>query len=105
MVAVTGGNLVGCVGLRRLSADVCEMKRLYVKPEWRGSRIGRALAKAVIDEARRIGYSRMRLDAIRSMTAALALYSSLGFKEIPQYRDNPIDGAVFMELDLKGLQE
>ena len=99
-VAMVDDRIVGCVALRRLSREVCEMKRLYVKPAYRGMKIGRALAGAIIDEARGIGYARMRLDAIRSMTAAVALYSSLGFKEIPQYRAKPIEGAVFLELDL-----
>lgn len=99
-VAMVDERIVGCVALRRLSPDVCEMKRLYVEPAYRGMKIGRALADATIHEARRIGYARMRLDAIRSMVAAVALYASLGFVEIPQYRDNPIEGAVFLELDL-----
>ncbi|UCH82915.1 MAG: GNAT family N-acetyltransferase [Candidatus Latescibacterota bacterium] len=101
LVAVVGERMVGCVALRKLGPDVCEMKRLYVKPKFRRRRIGLALAQAVIAEARRIGYARMRLDAIRSMTEAVALYGSLGFVEIPSYRDNPIDGAMFMELILE----
>jgi len=76
------------------------MKRLYVSEQCRGLGIGRALAEAVIEEARKIGYNNMRLDTIPSMDAARALYVSLGFKQTSSYRFNPIEGAVFMELKL-----
>ena len=91
---------IGCVALRELGICGCEMKRLYVKPHHRGMKAGRALAEAIIDEARRIGYSYMRLDTIPSMRAAINLYKSLGFKEIDSYRYNPIEGASYMELEL-----
>ena len=100
IVAVEGGKAVGVVALRRLSGEFCELKRMYVKPEFRGKGIGRLLAAKAIEEAREMGYSRMRLDTLSRLKEAVSLYGSLGFKEIGPYRVNPNKGVVFMELNL-----
>ncbi|HEV2491502.1 MAG TPA: GNAT family N-acetyltransferase [Terriglobia bacterium] len=92
--------LAGCVGLRRIDAATCEMKRLYVRPSFRGQHLGRTLANTVIQQAREIGYSTMRLDTLPSMREAVPLYESLGFTRIPAYNSNPIPGVIFMELKL-----
>jgi ribosomal protein S18 acetylase RimI-like enzyme len=90
----------GCVAMRPIDKLICEMKRLYVRPEFRGKGLGRELARAAIAGARQIGYHRMRLDTLGSMKAAIALYESLGFRRIQPYYDNPSGCAVFMELAL-----
>jgi putative acetyltransferase len=100
LLAVREQQLAGCVALRRLDGSVCEMKRLYVRPSLRGLGIGRLLAEGVIQEARRRGYAKMRLDTVPAMWSAQALYESLGFYEIEAYCHNPIPGARFMELAL-----
>jgi ribosomal protein S18 acetylase RimI-like enzyme len=100
LLAARGGESIGCVALRPLGTGVCEMKRLYVRPNRRGEGIGKMLAERIVREARRIGYETMRLDAIRDMHAAVRLYGSMGFREIAPYRFNPVEGAVYMELPL-----
>jgi putative acetyltransferase len=100
-LAMEGDTAVGCVALRRIADAICEMKRLYVRPEFRGTGLGRTLTQTIIQAAREIGYGRMRLDTLPGkMDRAIAMYRSLGFKEIEPYYDNPVEGATFMELSL-----
>jgi len=100
LLALYQNQVAGCVGMKQFSDEICEMKRLYVRPQFRSLGIGRALAQAIIQKARKSGYSLMRLDTVPSMEVARTLYSSLGFRDIKPYRYNPIEGAVFMELKL-----
>jgi putative acetyltransferase len=101
LLAEIEGKLAGCVALHKLDPEVCEMKRLYLRPEFRGKRLGRVLAETIITEARRIGYKTMRLDTVESvMKDAVGMYRKLGFKEIPAYRQNPMAGTLYMELEL-----
>jgi len=95
------GEAAGCIALKPLEPGVCEMKRLFVRPQFRGRQLGAALARRIINEARTIGYSVMRLDTIKgTMDSAIILYNGLGFRESQPYYDNPIPNAHFMELKL-----
>lgn len=100
LLAWWGDEAAGCAGLRRFDSDLGEMKRMYVRPAFRRRGIGRALAQAVVEAARQIGYTRVRLDTVASMVEALTLYRSLGFERIGPYRFNPDPEAVFLEMVL-----
>lgn len=101
LLAYVGDKLVGCIAMRKLEDGVCEMKRLFVRGEFRGQKIGIALIDRVINDAREIGYAKMRLDtSTLKMKKAISLYESYGFARIAPYYDNPHPGVLFMELTL-----
>jgi putative acetyltransferase len=101
LLAEYEGQLGGCVALHRWEPRICEMKRLYLRPSFRGKGLGRGIAEKIIAEARSIGYRSMRLDTIEPiMKDAVEMYRKLGFREIAPYRPNPIAGAMYMELQL-----
>ncbi|MBN3753188.1 GNAT family N-acetyltransferase [Paraburkholderia sp. Tr-20389] len=100
LLARNDARVIGSVALRPFEHDICEMKRLYVRPEGRGLQLGRRLAQAVVRAAKDAGYQKMRLDTLPSMQAAQRLYASLGFRPISAYVFNPVEGTQFLELDL-----
>ena len=100
-LAYCGGRAAGCIGLRRIDADRCELKRLYVRPEFRGFRLGGLLVNRIIEEARGEGYKRMLLDTLPFLESAQHIYKKSGFREVPPYNDSPMSDSIFMELDLE----
>jgi putative acetyltransferase len=100
LIARWNDDPAGCVALRTLDSASCEMKRLYVRPDRRGLGVGRSLAERIIEEARSRGFKTMRLDTLPSMREAARMYEALGFRDIPPYRFNPIEGSRFMELKM-----
>jgi ribosomal protein S18 acetylase RimI-like enzyme len=100
LTAVDAKKVLGCVGLRKLDKGVCEMKRLFVRPEARGIGLGKKLALNIIAKARELGYFSMKLDTLDSLKKAVSLYESLGFKRIEPYYKNPLPGALYWELKL-----
>jgi len=102
LLAEFRGDTAGCVALHQWKPGICEMKRLYLRPRFRGQGLGRVLAETVIAEARKIGYQRMRLDTVESVMAdAVAMYRRLGFRPIRPYRENPMPGTLYLELELE----
>ncbi len=104
LIGLSGGKAVGCVAVRRLEEGVCEMKRLFVKPEARGTGLGRQLVQEVIARARRLGYLSMRLDTLDRLAEAMRLYEKVGFRRTKPYYENPLPGVVYWKLDLHGEQ-
>ena len=105
LLARINGELVGCVAIRSQSGDICEMKRLYVKPQYRRAGLGKRLADTAIHSAQKLGYSRMVLDTLASMTEAQSLYESLGFREVTGYYSNPLEAVRYLALDLAGREK
>ena len=100
LLALWQSQPAGCVAMQKIDEHICEMTRLYVKSQYQGLRIGKALAETVIQQARAAGYSRMRLDALPNMQRARTMYAALGFRAIAPYRHNPVAGTAYMELML-----
>ena len=99
-LALSEGKAAGCIGLRKLDEERCEMKRFYVRPEYRGRGIGRRLVEMILADAREIGYRTMLLDTLPFMKSAMHLYDQVGFYEIGSYNDSPVETTIFLRKDL-----
>src|SRR4051812_279978 len=105
LLALVDGQPAGCAGLHPLTGDICEIKRLYVKPEFRGQQLGKRLAEEIIAAAKKIGYNRMRLDTVEDrMKTAVKMYCEMGFVEIEPYRENPMPSTLYLELNLTAVR-
>ena len=99
-LAYCDGQAAGCIGLRKIDKQRCEMKRLYIRPPFRGKKIGEQLVQRIIEDAKEIGYSYMLLDTLPFLNAAICLYEKFGFYTIERYNDSPLDTSIYMKLDL-----
>lgn len=102
LVGLVRDQLAGCVAVRPLEPGVCEMKRLYVRPDYRGLGLGMRLAQSIIEESGKIGYERMKLDTLSFLEGAIHIYQSLGFKPTGSYYNNPLEQVMYWQLDLSG---
>lgn len=93
-------ELAGCIGLRKIDNQNCEMKLLYVRPKFRGRKVGNLLVEKIIDDAKKIGYSHMLLDTLPFLKSAIHMYKKYGFYEIDSYNDSPMDTSIYMKIDL-----
>lgn len=96
------GKTAGCVGLRKIGETNCELKRLYVRPEYRGQHLAGMMTKQVISDAKEIGYHHMLLDTLPFLTDAIRMYRNYGFYEVPSYNNSPMDNLIYLKLDLTG---
>ena len=93
-------KLAGCIGLRKIDDQICEMKRLYIRPEFRGKKLSSILVEKVIEDAKKIGYSYMLLETLPFLQSAVHIYKKFGFYEIESYNNSPMDTSIYMKLDL-----
>jgi ribosomal protein S18 acetylase RimI-like enzyme len=99
-LAYTNGRLAGCIGLRKIDDKRCELKRLYVKPEFRRRHIGREMLSMLIEQAKQIGYEKLLLDTLPFLESALKMYEQFGFKRTERHNNSPLDSSIYMTLDL-----